>query len=509
MRKFNFFLIIIIFATSCSTLFTARRNAIAYFTHEYSNKIRLSYQFALSSIEDIADMFYSDFEEAISKEYYDYRYGKMGQRIKVRERLLDTYMPFFENHKDTGLTRLHFHLADGKSFIRFHRPDYFGDNLFESRPSVKTANQQIRFVKGFEIGKIIHGFRFIYPIIYDAHHLGSIGITFDFSAIKKEMEEYSDSTVVLILEKEYIKKIVLPKDQESYSSSIIHNEYYADESSKFLVADQEIIHNFIQDDLNEYHQKMENDKQFSQLVYQNEATHLISFMPIEDINNQTAGYIIALSKPINAPELDYFFYFKILTGAFFMLAIMFYWNSRVKQLNEKLSAQAAELTKLSTTDKLTGLYNRHHGEKILNREFERVTRYKGALSLLMMDIDNFKDINDTKGHQVGDTVLQEFSHTVYNNIRSVDTLVRWGGEEFLLICPETALEDGIRAAENIRQKVASQSFSHVNGVTISIGVGSFQPTDTSLDTIIQRADKALYRSKEGGRNRVSAITDTN
>lgn len=98
----------------------------------------------------------------------------------------------------------------------------------------------------------------------------------------------------------------MPKDQESYSSSIVHNKYYADESSKFLIADQEITHNFIKDDLKEFHQKMVNDKHFSQRIYQNEETHLISFVPIDDINNQTAGYIIALSKPINAPEPDYF-----------------------------------------------------------------------------------------------------------------------------------------------------------------------------------------------------------
>ncbi len=154
---------------------------------------------------------------------------------------------------------------------------------------------------------------------------------------------------------------------------------------------------------------------------------------------------------------------------------------------------------LSITDALTKIYNRLYLDRILEIELQRSQRYQLALSIVLVDIDNFKMLNDVHGHQVGDIVLQEISAILQNNIRKSDTLGRWGGEEFLLVLSNTDKEAASILAEKIRHSIESHEFSVVHTQTGSFGVSSCQKDDTS-DTLINRADKALYKAKASGKN---------
>lgn len=156
---------------------------------------------------------------------------------------------------------------------------------------------------------------------------------------------------------------------------------------------------------------------------------------------------------------------------------------------------------MATHDSLTGLYNRFYFIDSIKREMLISTRDKRPLSLMMLDIDHFKSINDTYGHDVGDDVLKTFAETIKHRLRESDVLARWGGEEFIVMLPTTALSDAIHVAESIRESVALMQIEGVRQITCSIGISTLAQSD-DVDQLVKRADNALYEAKESGRNRV-------
>ncbi|RXF75562.1 diguanylate cyclase [Hansschlegelia zhihuaiae] len=173
-----------------------------------------------------------------------------------------------------------------------------------------------------------------------------------------------------------------------------------------------------------------------------------------------------------------------------------------RKAQSKLQDLARDLNIKATTDPLTGLYNRLRLNDILPHEMARSDRVGSPLSVVMYDIDQFKGVNDRFGHAVGDKVLATLSGTVSASLRATDNLVRWGGEEFLLILPDTDPESARHVAEKLRAAVAAQPFDEVGQVTSSFGVAGYAAGEPMAD-LIARADKALYRAKANGRNQVA------
>ena len=165
-----------------------------------------------------------------------------------------------------------------------------------------------------------------------------------------------------------------------------------------------------------------------------------------------------------------------------------------------------EAERLSITDSLTGIFNRRYLELTMRREIERAQRFGRSLSLLMVDIDHFKDVNDEHGHQRGDEVLSELSRRVMGLIRTqIDHFARYGGEEFVLLLPETTCEAALQVGERVREAVAGRPFTSATGprlsVTVSVGAAAYPDDGDSADDLLRAADGALYRAKERGRNR--------
>lgn len=160
-----------------------------------------------------------------------------------------------------------------------------------------------------------------------------------------------------------------------------------------------------------------------------------------------------------------------------------------------------ELRTLTITDPLTGIHNRRHFLDQLDIELTRHTRTQRPLSLIMLDIDHFKRVNDTWGHDTGDRVLQELCRRIATRLRRIDMFCRLGGEEFIIICPETDASQAIHLAEVLRHLVQDTPFAQVGQITASFGVSSARPGD-SHESLLQRADQALYTAKNSGRNRV-------
>jgi diguanylate cyclase (GGDEF)-like protein len=160
-----------------------------------------------------------------------------------------------------------------------------------------------------------------------------------------------------------------------------------------------------------------------------------------------------------------------------------------------------ELTRLAEHDYLTGLYNRSKLTELLEMELARHQRYKRDLSVVLVDVDYFKRTNDTLGHAAGDRLLKAISARMADTIRNVDIPGRWGGEEFLVICPETDLQGANQLAKKLCEAISGTPFGELGSKTVSCGVAAVD-TDTKLDMLINRADKALYAAKDAGRNQV-------
>lgn len=161
----------------------------------------------------------------------------------------------------------------------------------------------------------------------------------------------------------------------------------------------------------------------------------------------------------------------------------------------------SELRRLAVTDPVTGVWNRRHGEELLGADLNRARTQGQSLSLLMLDVDRFKSINDTHGHQTGDGVLVEIAHRLVEMCRGTDVVARWGGEEFVILLRDCELNDALRVAEKIRAEIANAPFTDVGWASVSIGVAQLCPSD-DLNSWVARADEALYRAKDSGRNAV-------
>jgi diguanylate cyclase (GGDEF)-like protein len=172
-------------------------------------------------------------------------------------------------------------------------------------------------------------------------------------------------------------------------------------------------------------------------------------------------------------------------------------------LQDKVAERTRELERMATTDILTGLANRRRIDAVIAAEGQRAERFGNSLSVIIVDVDHFKSVNDNHGHQVGDLVLAKVSAILAHGVRSIDVAGRWGGEEFVVVCANTELAGALLVAERLRRSVETTEIPVVGSKTCSIGVAQLRPGE-STDSMIARADAALYRAKQDGRNRVEA-----
>ncbi len=174
--------------------------------------------------------------------------------------------------------------------------------------------------------------------------------------------------------------------------------------------------------------------------------------------------------------------------------------------NEELGTLNKKFRELAIRDGLTGLFNHRHGEDRLADEVDRARKFNRELSLLFIDLDYFKFYNDSHGHQAGDEVLQSLGKLMSGAARDSDTVARWGGEEFIIIAPETDEQQACQLAESIRKKVAEFAFLHADQqplghVSLSVGVATLSDGIENAEELLGLADKAVYKAKESGRNR--------
>ena len=216
---------------------------------------------------------------------------------------------------------------------------------------------------------------------------------------------------------------------------------------------------------------------------------------MERVDGLEAGADDYLPKPYNEIELNARIYACLRTKSL---------RDELKEKNRQLEDVLSKVELLAVTDPLTELYNRRHFGIIIRKEFAGTLRYNSPISCLMIDVDHFKSINDMHGHSAGDIVLKEIAQLIKKCLRKVDTLARWGGEEFAVLLPRTKKEDAFIVASRILGAISEYRFPGVEKeITVSIGIASIP--DLSFDTaekLINASDIALYEAKRKGRNRI-------
>jgi len=219
----------------------------------------------------------------------------------------------------------------------------------------------------------------------------------------------------------------------------------------------------------------------------------------ESVEDKVAGLEAGaddyLAKPFNEIELNARIYAALRTKAL---------QDELRQQNRQMEGLLARVEYLAITDPLTGLYNRRRVEAMLEKAWKAVKRYGGELSCFLLDIDLFKSVNDTYGHKVGDSVLRKIAEIVGDNLREVDTVARWGGEEFLAILPQTGAEGARVVVERMLEKIRGCSFEEMpdRRVTASVGIAAFGKEYDTPDKLVNAADFALLHAKANGRNRI-------
>ncbi|MEO1954907.1 MAG: diguanylate cyclase, partial [Campylobacterales bacterium] len=198
------------------------------------------------------------------------------------------------------------------------------------------------------------------------------------------------------------------------------------------------------------------------------------------------GAIDYLTKPIKEKRL----YNKI------------HFHIQMYNQEQQLKEHNITLKKQLITDQLTKLYNRKHFDETIEKEIQRAKRYNGALSIIVADIDFFKKVNDNYGHIAGDNILSEFASIIKNNIRATDMAFRYGGEEFVILLPNTTSQEAKQLAKKLRKILKEHTFTNPKQITCSFGISEYKDKDTK-ETLFKKADEALYYVKNNGRDNIA------
>ena len=203
---------------------------------------------------------------------------------------------------------------------------------------------------------------------------------------------------------------------------------------------------------------------------------------------------------------DYKLLVKVLVGVFLLFAFIFYHNRKLTRLNKELESLKNKLQEQADHDPMTHLYNRRYFHYISENLFNIAQRENEPIGIIMVDIDFFKHVNDTYGHDIGDMVIKRLAHLMKNETRKSDIIFRFGGEEFVILLPKTDIEGAFNIAEKLRKIVYQESVELPKGeslhFTVSLGISCLDKQDTKIEDIITRSDKALYKAKQSGRNKV-------
>jgi len=422
----------------------------------------------------------------------------------LRNKLFKMLTPLYTNLKTQDIRQLHFQLQGNSSFLRFHSPKNYGDSLVGVRYSIDKVNLKKVAVHGFEEGRIFNGFRNVFPLIYRNKLIGSVEISYSFNAIKSQLKHIYPGYYSFIIKKEVIKAKVFKEKQNNYTPTPISDLYMQDKET--IDSNSDLFNPKLLTQINTNIHELASKKVQIGLDFLLETTinnhhYIISFIAVSNVEKKQVAYYIVYQedKTLNYIQNTFILYLVLtfFISLFFSMLLILYYRSQQK------SAKALKI--LATTDPLTKIANRHKLNMVMDILIHRSQRYNLPLSIIFFDIDSFKKINDKLGHETGDEILVELSALVTSTIRSADLLARWGGEEFIILLPETNHAQARELAEKLRKIISEHHFVITAKLTCSFGVTQLRKEDDEA-SLLKRVDTALYSAKDSGRNRVIELS---
>lgn len=437
----------------------------------------------------------------------------------VRERLHEFVGPSWRQVQDQFSARqLHFHLGPGDtSFLRVHRPDRFGDDLTDVRFTIVDTNAERTPRVGFETGRVYSGLRGVVPVSArdpdsgETVHVGALEVGNAFESILEILDRRFDEGVGVLLTLGHVEATMWP----DFVASHFDDRFEAC-GCVIEAASREGLAGLLQAGLG-------SGELFSTqralIVEKDNKPYAVSHFPLRDYLGErdpgrpNVGAVVFwrdASNEVAAHNRNIRFNIIYGIAGFLLIEVLLFVAFRyalvhlereVRSKTSELENKNEELARLSATDALTGLFNRLKLDDAFALEIRRAERYSHPLSVVLVDIDHFKAVNDNHGHLVGDEVLTRFANLLRRYVREIDIAGRWGGEEFMVICPETDIVGAVTLAEHLRAEIGGYPFPAVGNMTASFGVAELLPGEDE-DRLVARADAALYRAKQNGRNRV-------
>ena len=457
-----------------------KQNRLKLYLSQKISTLQSEYNAAKNSFKKLSDF---TFDEIMSNKAFLQTFLQYKQHKATKQEIYNILLPHYRILQKYSINYLAILDSFGHTII--HMPK--APNLLkQKKPQLfSPANTNLLLIE------------FQKQIYYKNRFLGFYKSAVSYNVIKKELAYLFHKYYEYIIKKDVINKSIFQYGNYSFIQSDINKNYFYQKSGTNAVTDTTTTKTLITQIDNQIKDmiatKLGTNKSFAIVTSLHGNHYVITFLPIK--NKKLIGYLLSYTKDNTIATFTITFWQNILLSNIIIIIILLFIYHTL-QMKTKFEI-------LAITDKLTKLYNRHKFYEIATHEIERSKRYKRPLSLIIFDIDHFKKINDTYGHDVGDYVLQELAKLIKKHIRKQDFAFRWGGEEFIILLPETDAQGAMKLAEKLRRIIESHTFKKVGQVTISLGVTEYSSSDKDIDEVVKRADNALYLSKKNGRNRAT------
>lgn len=464
---------------------------------EQYQHLKISYDQGIDRFKIIAQNVYVSIQD--DPQILEYFAQASNQKLQksMHDKLHAYYESEFRRLQLLDVLQVHFVLPDNTSFLRMHKPEKYGDDLSDIRKDIAYVNKTHDGISGFAQGKTIHAFRHVYPLYKDGEYIGAVDVSFSSTILQDYTMRVSDiHTHFIVNKKVFASNEWKSASAETYYQSVEHKDFFFSMSDHVdhdrLDKTQQKVMTPLRSQIDA---KIATGERFVLFERFDNENKIVAFLPIKDLfNKETVAYIVSYTSSEKLERTCQNYYLVLGVSITLLAVLLFVIYNSIKH--------NATLKEELKYDALTKVFNRKYFLQIAQREASQTQELGGSCSLVMVDIDHFKNINDTYGHQCGDVILQEFAALLEGSIRRLDVVGRYGGEEFIMLI-NASEDDAYRVVEKIRQKIEANSFctEKALAVTASFGIAKYN-TNTNIELSIHKADTALYDAKNSGRNRV-------
>lgn len=430
---------------------------------------------------------------------------------RIRQALLDHIAPPWHRlNADYDTRQLHFQYGEqATSFLRVHSPERYGDPLEDVRFIIIDAIRKRQPTLGFETGRAVSGIRGVVPVetldpaTGKPTFVGVLEAGTSFQTLLKTLEGSSHARFAVLLRRSYVDGVYWPDKLKQYQA---RNPTVGDHYVEALLRPEDVAFlraSFVGTLIDRFGTDW---GRYESRPFAVTAIPLRDYRGNQDPAREAIGTVVAwhdISEVITQSETNLRVNLAYALGGFVVVEVLLFLALRAatRRMEEVIADQTRALRELAIRDELTGLFNRQYLHEVLGSLQAHARRKLEPLTLVMMDLDHFKQINDQHGHLVGDQVLRMVAALVRKRLRAADLAFRYGGEELLIVLPDTSIEAASQVCEEIRDLIATAAIEPLlaGALTASFGVCT---VGQDLGEALKNADDALYQAKTNGRNRV-------